>query len=77
MIIWEVFNCLNADFIYRFAAKLGVVGGTIYYLSEEGVWKRSEESTKIYGKISEAVNPHIQDLKGQLPFKVIILIAYF
>lgn len=55
---------------FRFAIKVGIAGGTVYYLSSVGVWKESAESTKIYGKLNTVLGPHIQDLRKQLPIEV-------
>lgn len=54
----------------RFGIKVGIAAGTIYYLNEEGVFKHSDEAHKVYGKINNALQPYLEEVKKQLPIEV-------
>lgn len=49
---------------------MGIAAGTCYYLAEEGVWKKSEESVKLYDKIGTAIDPYVKEVSKELPFKI-------
>lgn len=54
----------------KFGLKVGLVAGTAYYLTEEGVWDNSIETEKLYNKISSACKPYKDQVKNKLPFEV-------
>lgn len=56
----------------RFGIKVGIAGGAIYYLSEQGVFKRSDEAHQVYGKINDALGPYVEQVTKQIPVQVII-----
>lgn len=55
---------------YRFGIKVGIAAGAVYYLNEQGVWKDSEETQKIYGKLNTIASPYVKQVTEQLPFEV-------
>lgn len=56
--------------IFRFAVKLGLAGGAVYYVADQGVWKDSTETTKLFEKINEGLKPYLQEAKAQIPIEV-------
>ncbi|GJQ82566.1 hypothetical protein Trydic_g13021 [Trypoxylus dichotomus] len=56
--------------MFKFAVKVGVAGGAVYYLADQGVWKDSNETTKLYEKINETLKPYIQEAKSQIPIDI-------
>lgn len=54
----------------RFGIKVGIAGGAIYYLKEQGVFRSSDEAHQVYGKINSALQPYVQEVKKQLPVEV-------
>ncbi|KAF5286834.1 hypothetical protein FQA39_LY00367 [Lamprigera yunnana] len=54
----------------KFAIKTGIVCGSIYYASQEGLWRGGDESTKLCGKIYNAFNPYYLQLKQQVPVDI-------
>ncbi|KAI4460111.1 micos complex subunit mic13 [Holotrichia oblita] len=54
----------------RLAVKLGLAGGAVYYVADQGVWKDSTETTKLYGKINEGLKPYLQEAKAQIPIEI-------
>ncbi|KAF5274437.1 hypothetical protein FQR65_LT04353 [Abscondita terminalis] len=54
----------------KFTVKAGIVLGAVYYSAQEGVWKHSAESTKVYDKIYDVVSPYYNEGKKQLPFEI-------
>ncbi|KAL3280295.1 hypothetical protein HHI36_017785 [Cryptolaemus montrouzieri] len=56
--------------IIRLAVKVGLAGTAVYYLKEEGVWNESEVSLKSLDKLKETVNPHLEQIKAQVPLKL-------
>ncbi|KAK9739083.1 MICOS complex subunit MIC13, QIL1 [Popillia japonica] len=54
----------------RFAVKLGLAGGAVYYVADQGVWKDSTETTKLYEKINEGLKPYLQEAKAQIPIEI-------
>lgn len=54
----------------RFGLKLGIAAGVTYYTVEQGVWKDSDTTEKIYNNMSELVSPYITQVTSQSPIKV-------
>lgn len=55
---------------FRFSIKCGIAGGTLYYLAEEGVWKNSVHTEKVFNKIIDAAAPYAKDASKHLPVQV-------
>lgn len=60
---------LNNNF-YRFGIKVGIAAGTVYYLSEQGVWKNSDEAHKVYDKLNTALSPYVKQVTEKVPIEV-------
>lgn len=60
----------NNSFLYRFGIKVGIAAGAVYYLSEQGVWKSSDESHKIYGKLNTILSPYVKQVTEKVPIEV-------
>lgn len=60
---------LNTTFS-RFGIKVGIAAGAVYYLKEQGVFKSSDEAHQVYGKINNALQPYVQEVKKQIPIEV-------
>lgn len=43
----------------RFGTKLGILGGTIYYTNEIGIWGDSEQTTQLLEDITNFVKPYV------------------
>lgn len=54
----------------RFGIKVGIAAGAVYYLKEQGVFRSSDEAHQVYGKINNALQPYVQEVKKQLPVQV-------
>jgi len=58
--------------ILKFGAKVGIVGGAIYYTVQEGVWGTADEGEKTWNRMLQKVVPqtseHISEhLKSPVP----------
>ncbi|KRT83760.1 hypothetical protein AMK59_4415 [Oryctes borbonicus] len=56
--------------MFKFAVKVGIAGGAVYYLADQGVWKDSKETTKLYEKINETLKPYMQEARAQIPIEI-------
>ncbi|CAH0559605.1 unnamed protein product [Brassicogethes aeneus] len=57
--------------IIGFAVKVGLAGGAVYYINNQGVWSQdSQESVKTYNNIKTSINPYIDDIKAQIPIEL-------
>lgn len=65
-----VATTLNNNALYRFGVKVGIAAGAVYYLSEQGVWKSSDESIKIYGKLNTILSPYVKQVTEKVPIEV-------
>ncbi|KAK5650753.1 hypothetical protein RI129_001782 [Pyrocoelia pectoralis] len=54
----------------KFALKTGIALGTVYYAADQGLWKDSHETLKLYDKMCEAASPYVDQAKGHLPFEI-------
>ncbi|XP_077294380.1 MICOS complex subunit MIC13 homolog QIL1-like [Arctopsyche grandis] len=52
----------------RLTAKAGIAGGTVYLVSNQGVWKDSETTSKLYDSIKKETCPYVKEAASQLPF---------
>lgn len=57
----------------RFGIKVGIAAGAVYYLKEQGVFRSSDEAHQVYGKIGNALQPYVQEVKKQLPIEVMFV----
>lgn len=64
---------ISKNFICRFGIKVGIAVGAVYYIKEQGVFKSSDDAHQVYGKINNALQPYVQELKKQLPVEVNVL----
>ncbi|XP_045463487.1 MICOS complex subunit MIC13 homolog QIL1 [Harmonia axyridis] len=53
--------------LISFAVKLGVAGTAIYYMKKEGLWDDSEVSLKALDRLKEVSQPHLEQIKAQVP----------
>lgn len=65
-----VITKLNNNMLYRFGIKLGIAAGAVYYLSEQGVWRSSDESHQIYGKLNTILSPYVKQVTENVPIEV-------
>ncbi|GLV44102.1 QIL1 [Carabus blaptoides fortunei] len=56
--------------MFRFGIKLGLATGAIYYVSEQGVWRGSDETVKLCNQICTAVSPYTNEIKKQIPYEL-------
>ncbi|XP_022919362.1 MICOS complex subunit MIC13 homolog QIL1 [Onthophagus taurus] len=56
--------------MFRFAIKCGLAGAAVYYVSDQGVWKESKETTKLYNKINDFLCPYMKQAQAQLPIEI-------
>ena len=54
---------LTSYFYFRFGVKAGIVGGSVYYTNELGLWGDSKQSEKAYKEICTFITPYIKDVK--------------
>uniref|UniRef100_A0A182N821 MICOS complex subunit MIC13 n=1 Tax=Anopheles dirus TaxID=7168 RepID=A0A182N821_9DIPT len=54
--------------MFRFAIKVGITGGAVYYSKQEGIWE--EDTDKVYERYATALKPHLQSVKDQIPLDV-------
>ncbi|CAH1106116.1 unnamed protein product [Psylliodes chrysocephalus] len=54
----------------KFAVKIGLASAAFYYVKEEGIWKSSCESEKIYQKLKETAVPYVEKATSQLPIEL-------
>lgn len=57
---------------FRFTVKAGIVVGAVYYVNEQGLWRESTETTKLYEKLCAATSPYIKQAKSHLPIEVLL-----
>ncbi|XP_033325323.2 MICOS complex subunit MIC13 homolog QIL1 isoform X1 [Megalopta genalis] len=43
-----------------FIVKTTIVGGTVYYTCQEGLWSKSEDTAKLYGKLYNSIAPYVK-----------------
>jgi len=54
----------------KFGLKVGIAAGACYYLAEEGVWKESTETSKLYSRLGNAISPMIKEVTAQVPIQI-------
>lgn len=74
--VCEYFQVEYCMYLYfSFGLKSGLVAGTIYYTIEEGVWKSSDVTTALYGKMYKTVAPLISEVSKEVPIEVCNFLA--
>lgn len=85
MVFWCDYSCLRNfehirvqvwGYIFRFAIKSTVVGGTVYYTYQEGLWSKSEETAKLYNKLYVNVAPYVKENIPEEITKEVILYGF-
>ncbi|KAL1452692.1 hypothetical protein WDU94_006896 [Cyamophila willieti] len=60
--------------IIRFGTKVGLVGATVYYTNEYGVWNDADSSAKVVKELRslyhQYVNPYVEEAKSNVPLEV-------
>ncbi|XP_076259576.1 MICOS complex subunit MIC13 homolog QIL1-like isoform X2 [Rhynchophorus ferrugineus] len=54
----------------KFAIKAAIAGTAVYYVNEQGIWNKSEESIQSYKRLRTAVDPYIQEVTKQIPVEL-------
>ncbi|XP_030756719.1 MICOS complex subunit MIC13 homolog QIL1 isoform X2 [Sitophilus oryzae] len=54
----------------KFAIKAAIAGTAVYYIKEQGIFNKSDESIESYRKLKQAVSPYIQDVTSQIPIEL-------
>lgn len=53
---------------------MGIVGASVYYTNEYGVWGDADSSTKVIGEVRNLyhhhVSPYFKDVKTNVPLEV-------
>lgn len=53
--------------LVKFSAKIGAVGGTIYYTNSIGVWGDSADTEKAYKTVYGLVSPYLAEVPVEVP----------
>lgn len=53
--------------IFRFATKCGILGGTIYYTKQIGIWDSSEVTYELSRQSIAYLTPYINKLEKEVP----------
>ncbi|XP_057658506.1 MICOS complex subunit MIC13 homolog QIL1 isoform X1 [Diorhabda carinulata] len=66
----KYFKPSSYSVISSFAIKAGVATAAVYYINEQGIWKPSNESVKVYPKIKEVATPYVEQVTAQIPYEL-------
>lgn len=54
--------------MFRFAIKVGLAGGAVYYSKQEGIWEENTE--QVYERYGTALKPYLESVKKQIPLDI-------
>ncbi|XP_078041783.1 MICOS complex subunit MIC13 homolog QIL1 [Augochlora pura] len=57
--------------LIRFTVKTTIVGGVVYYTCQEGLWSKSDDTVKLYGKLYNNIVPYVKhNVPKEVSFQV-------
>lgn len=60
----------------RFGAKVGIVGGAVYYTSQVGLWGDSSKTEQLYKDLYKVTAPYIKQTTIEVRFCQFLLIIF-
>lgn len=74
-----MYTCLpytNKLLFYRFGIKSAILGSTVYYTVDRGIWKDSATTAELYKELDDGISPYVGELKKQIPYEVNMIIYF-